>query len=78
MVTTTNMWSAYAGDIYRSQRSPLLTSVRVQRIAELTKEKMKGRDGALLNAMKMLNNLDLTSISYVWIHLRKCRNKCNF
>lgn len=46
VANNSNLWSTYAGEVYRSQRPPLLTSVRVHRIAELTKEKMRGRDGA--------------------------------
>lgn len=44
-----NKWGKYVFDIYMQQRPPLLGSVRVQRIAELTKEKMMDRQGRLLH-----------------------------
>ena len=36
-----NRWGKYVFGIYMDQKPPLLGSVRVQRIAELTKEKLK-------------------------------------
>ena len=35
----TNRWSKYAAEMFRDQRPPLLSTVRVSRLAEITKEK---------------------------------------
>lgn len=43
-----NRWGKYVFGIYMQQKPPLLGSVRVQRITELTKEKMKDREGTFL------------------------------
>ena len=42
-----NRWGKYVFGIYMDQKPPLLGSVRAQRIAELTKEKLKDRPGTL-------------------------------
>ena len=42
-----NRWGKYVFGIYMDQKTPLLGSVRAQRIAELTKEKLKDRPGTL-------------------------------